>query len=183
MASSPPSQAPARRAPAETKARPPPRASHAPRRGRRSNGDVFIADTGNNRVRQMTPDGVIRPIAGQDEAGFAGDGGAAVSGRLNAPAGLVLDGAGDLYLADSGNNRVRRLAPMGGRPAGIARPRHSVVNAASLKAGPWRRGEIVTIFVIGLGTDRAKRRLRCRRAVPTSLGGAQVRFAGVACRC
>ena len=75
------------------------------------NGNVFIADTGNHVIRQVTADAVIHRIAGQYTAGFAGDGAAATSAQLDAPAGLVLHGAGDLYLADSGNNRVRRLVP------------------------------------------------------------------------
>ena len=74
-------------------------------------GDIFIADTGNNRIRQVTPDGVIHTIAGQNAAGFWGDGGPAASAQINAPGGLLLDGAGDLYFADTGNNRVRRLVP------------------------------------------------------------------------
>src|SRR5260370_1769145 len=74
------------------------------------NGDIFIADTGNHRIRQVTPDGVIHTIAGQNGAGFAGDGGLATSALLNAPGGLFLDASGALFVADTNNNRVRRLA-------------------------------------------------------------------------
>ena len=76
-----------------------------------SSGDVFIADTGNHAIRLVTPDGIIHTIAGQGAAGFSGDGGAALAAFLNSPSGMRLDGAGDLYFADTGNNRVRRLAP------------------------------------------------------------------------
>jgi sugar lactone lactonase YvrE len=72
-------------------------------------GDIFIADTGNQRIRLVTPDGAIHTIAGQTAAGFAGDGAAAVDAQLNAPTGMILDGSGNLYFADSGNNRVRLL--------------------------------------------------------------------------
>ena len=86
------------------------------------NGDIFIADTGNNRIRQVTPDGLIHTIAGQDAAGFSGDGGPAASAQINAPGGLLLDGAGDLYFADTGNNRVRRLVPQAAHAARAGGP-------------------------------------------------------------
>jgi uncharacterized protein (TIGR03437 family) len=148
-----------------------------------SNGYVYIADTGNNRIRQIAPDGVIRTIAGQGEAAFAGDGGPAVSARLNAPAGLVLDGSGDLYLADSGNNRVRRLAPDGPvAPAGFTQPiAATVVSAASTLPGPVAPGEIVVVFGTGFGPDVAViGGFGAGGLLPTTLGGAEVRFAGVA---
>ena len=101
------------------------------------NGDIFIADTGNNRIRQVTPDGLIHTIAGQDAAGFSGDGGPAASARINAPGGLLLDGAGDLYFADTGNNRVRRLVPEAAPPPElVVLPPLSAVSAASLLRAP-----------------------------------------------
>ena len=54
-------------------------------------GDLYFADTGNHRIRQVTPDGLIHTIAGQDAAGFYGDGGLAVSARIDSPGGLLLD--------------------------------------------------------------------------------------------
>ena len=147
------------------------------------NGNVFIADTGNHVVRQVTADGVIHLIAGQYAAGFAGDGGPATSAKLDAPAGLILDGAGDLYLADSGNNRVRRLAPMGAvsLATAIVLAPISVVSAASLRDGPVAPGEIVTILGTGLGPDSgATSTFDASGRVPNSLGGVQVTFDGVA---
>jgi len=147
-----------------------------------SNGNVYIADTGNNRIRQITPDGIIRTIAGQGDAAFSGDGGPAVSARLNAPAGLVLDGSGDLYLADSGNNRVRRLMPDKViAPAGITQPvTAAVVNGSSMQAGPVAPGEIVSIFGTGLGPDAgAIGAYGAGGLLPIVLAGAEVRFGGV----
>ena len=69
---------------------------------------VLIADTGNNRVRAVGPDGTIRTIAGTGTPGFSGDGGPATNAALNAPMGLAF-GADGLLIADSGNNRVRLL--------------------------------------------------------------------------
>ena len=78
-----------------------------------SAGNVVIADSGNNRVRKATPGGVIVTIAGSGTQGFGGDGGPAVSAQLSAPTGVAIDSAGNIYIADSGNNRVRKVTPAG----------------------------------------------------------------------
>jgi uncharacterized protein (TIGR03437 family) len=70
-------------------------------------GNLYIADAGDHRVRKITPSGVITTLAGTGVAGFSGDGGPAVAAQLNSPYGLALDGAGNLYIADLGNRRVR----------------------------------------------------------------------------
>ncbi len=72
-------------------------------------GNVYLSDTGNNRVRKIAPNGVITTVAGGGAASFAGDGGPATQALLNQPIGLALDSAGNLYIADSGNRRVRRV--------------------------------------------------------------------------
>jgi len=73
-------------------------------------GNILIADTSNNRIRFVTPAGTISTIAGNGTAGFAGDGSAAANASLAFPATLALDTAGNLYIADSQNNRVRVIA-------------------------------------------------------------------------
>jgi sugar lactone lactonase YvrE len=77
-------------------------------------GNLYIADTGNHRIRMVTPDGNISTIAGTGTAGYAGDGGAASSAALNGPQGLAADRYGDLYIADTNNNVVRKISPRGG---------------------------------------------------------------------
>jgi len=72
-------------------------------------GDVFIADTYNNRVVKVTPKGKMTTVAGSGGAGYSGDGGRAASARLNEPTGLALDAKGNLYIADSANNVIRRV--------------------------------------------------------------------------
>jgi uncharacterized repeat protein (TIGR01451 family) len=72
-------------------------------------GNTYIADTGNDRVRKVTAAGAITTVAGTGAPGFAGDGGAATAARLYAPQGLALDAAGNLYIADTSNYRVRKL--------------------------------------------------------------------------
>ena len=79
-----------------------------------SNGNVFIADTGNNRIRKViAATGLIVTVAGIGTPGFSGDGGAAVSAQLSGPRGIAVDAAGDLFIADTGNNRIRKVTPDG----------------------------------------------------------------------
>jgi len=72
-------------------------------------GNVYIADTGNNRVRKVS-NGVISTVAGSGTSGYSGDGGPASSAALADPTGVVVDAADNLYIADEGNNRVRKVA-------------------------------------------------------------------------
>jgi YVTN family beta-propeller protein len=74
-----------------------------------SAGDIFISDTGNNVIRKVDHStGVITPVAGNGRAGFSGDNGAATSAMINTPRSLAVDAAGNLYIADTANNRVRK---------------------------------------------------------------------------
>jgi sugar lactone lactonase YvrE len=70
---------------------------------------LFIADTGNNVVRQIALDGAIQTVAGTGEAGYRGDAGDALDAVLHAPGGIAFDAEGNLYIADTLNQRVRRV--------------------------------------------------------------------------
>ena len=76
-------------------------------------GNLYIADSGNNRVRKVGTDGIITTIAGNGTPGNAGDGGLAINAQLNNPNGLALDPVGNLYIADAYNFKVRRVDPSG----------------------------------------------------------------------
>ena len=76
-------------------------------------GNVYISDFLNNRVRMVTPAGIISTYAGNGLSGFSGDGGPATSAALSQPAGLAVDAAGNLYIADSNNSAVRKVTPAG----------------------------------------------------------------------
>ncbi|HMI32136.1 MAG TPA: hypothetical protein VK527_10400 [Candidatus Limnocylindrales bacterium] len=79
-----------------------------------SNGDLYIADALNNVIRKVSAaTGVITTFAGTGTAGFLGDGGAAISARLSAPEAVHLTSVGDLYITDTGNNRIRRVDTAG----------------------------------------------------------------------
>ncbi|MFD7668401.1 NHL repeat-containing protein [Streptomyces sp. NPDC059788] len=76
-------------------------------------GNLYIADHHNHRIRKVTPNGNITTVAGNGEAGYVSDGGPAISTRLYHPMGLVVDGDGNLYIADRYNHRVRKVTPNG----------------------------------------------------------------------
>jgi hypothetical protein len=74
-------------------------------------GNLYIADTGNHVIRRVNPSGTITTFSGQgpSSAGFSGDGLAAGNAKLNAPLSVAVDATGNLYIADSGNSRVRMV--------------------------------------------------------------------------
>jgi sugar lactone lactonase YvrE len=76
-------------------------------------GSLYLADTDNHRVRRVTPGGIIQTVAGTGERGFAGDGGSAARARLARPEGVAVGPDGALYIADTGNDRVRHVGPDG----------------------------------------------------------------------
>jgi DNA-binding CsgD family transcriptional regulator/sugar lactone lactonase YvrE len=78
-----------------------------------SAGRVYIADTLNNRVRRVDPDGTIRTVAGTGEAGYIGDGMPAIVARLNLPTGLAIGFGDALFISDTANNVVRQLGADG----------------------------------------------------------------------
>jgi uncharacterized protein (TIGR03437 family) len=78
-----------------------------------SAGNVYIADSGNQRIRRITKDGIIRTIAGTGSSAYNGDNMPATSANLNGPRGIAVDAAGNLYIADYGNRRIRKVAADG----------------------------------------------------------------------
>ncbi|HLQ75712.1 MAG TPA: TonB family protein [Terriglobia bacterium] len=76
-------------------------------------GNLYIADSGNSGIRKVTANGVITTVAGNGNPGFSGDGGPATGAQLNNPRGIAIDAAGNLYIADTGNSRIRKIAPTG----------------------------------------------------------------------
>lgn len=75
-----------------------------------SSGDIYLADYTNNSIRKIDHiTGVITTVAGNGTAGFSGDGGPATSAQLNAPGEIILNAAGDLFICDYNNNRIRKV--------------------------------------------------------------------------
>ncbi len=116
-------------------------------------GNLYIADSGNYRIRKVS-NGVIATVAGSGVTspagggGFSGDYGPATSARLNNPSGVAVDSAGNLYIADTGNDRIRVLIPSGQ----VSSPSiAAVTNAASNLPGASAPGEIVVLYGSGIG--------------------------------
>jgi tetratricopeptide (TPR) repeat protein/sugar lactone lactonase YvrE len=82
-------------------------------------GRLYVADYGNNRIRKIEKDGVISTCAGTGVAGDLGDGGPATEAQLSGPYGVAVDKAGNIYIADQRNNRIRKIAH-GGRITTVA---------------------------------------------------------------
>ncbi len=97
-------------------------------------GNIYVADAGDHRIRRISPSGTIETIAGTGAPGFSGDGGPAKAAQLNQPYGLAVDSTGNLYIADLGNARVRRIAPNGviqtvaGNDGKLIQPRNLAVD-------------------------------------------------------
>ena len=75
-----------------------------------ASGNIYFSEFGGQRVRMIAPDGTVSLVAGTGLPGQTGDGGLAVLAQLNYPAGLALDVYGNLYIADSGGNRIRKVS-------------------------------------------------------------------------
>jgi uncharacterized protein (TIGR03437 family) len=104
-----------------------------------SAGNVYVADTLDNAIRKITTDGVITTVAGFGTPGFSGDGGPATKAALDHPRGVAVDAAGNIYIADTGNNRVRKVDFLGNittvadrlsGPRGVAVDRNGVLYIA-----------------------------------------------------
>jgi sugar lactone lactonase YvrE len=103
-------------------------------------GNLYLSDTDNHRVRRVSASGIITTIAGTGTPGFSGDAGPAAAAQLNLPYGLAVDYSGSLYIADLGNQRVRRVTPDGTivTIAGDGR------KAASLDGGPASQASLLS---------------------------------------
>jgi FG-GAP-like repeat/Divergent InlB B-repeat domain/NHL repeat len=110
-------------------------------------GNLLFTDTGNNRVRKISPSGVITNVAGIGGFNFFGDGGPATAASLFLPRGLALDGAGNLYIGDLFNYRIRRVGTDGiiNTVAGNGTQAHSGDGGAATAAS--------IDFVLSLGVD------------------------------
>ena len=80
-------------------------------------GNLFIADSWNDRIRKVDSFGIITTVAGNGNWGYSGDGGMATNANLNLPSGVALDNTGNLFLADLGNERIREVVLFASYPA------------------------------------------------------------------
>jgi tartrate dehydratase beta subunit/fumarate hydratase class I family protein len=76
-------------------------------------GNIYVADSMNDRIRKIDTNGIITTVAGGDVSGYTGDGGPAGDALLNCPTGVVVNASGEIFIADSGNNVIRKIYPGG----------------------------------------------------------------------
>jgi uncharacterized protein (TIGR03437 family) len=103
-----------------------------------SAGALYIADFGSNRIRKVSPGGTIATVAGNGAYGyFSGDGGPAAGAQLSLPGPIAMDQAGNIFVADIGNNRVRRISADGTitTVAGNGNPGYSGDGGPAIRAG------------------------------------------------
>ena len=124
-----------------------------------ASGNLFIADTDNNRIRKVDTNGIITTVAGNGSCSdYSGDGGPATNASLNAPYGVAVDASGNLFIADTDNNRIRKVDTNGiittvagngsmAIPAMAARP--PMPAWMSPMAWPWMPSAICLLRTIG----------------------------------
>jgi sugar lactone lactonase YvrE len=116
-----------------------------------TSGNVYFSDLGNSRIRKVNTTGVISTIAGNGTAGYAGDGGAATSAELDNPTGIAVDASGNIYIADSGNFRIRKVTVASGNTIGtIAGTGTSGYNGDGIAA---TSAEIMSVFGVSVDSS------------------------------
>ncbi len=135
-----------------------------------ASGNLYIADLSDNCIRKVTAAGIISTVAGNGSYGFSGDGGQALNATLASPSAVAVDGAGNLFIADQMNNRIRKVTPATSSPSiksgGIV-PVYSTVS--TIQPGEW-----VSIY----GTNLANSAFTWTGNFPTSLGSTSVTING-----
>jgi sugar lactone lactonase YvrE len=130
-------------------------------------GNVYIADSSNQRVRKVTPDGVIRTIAGNGYAGFSGDGADPLSAQLNFPSGVAADAIGNVFVADSNNNRIRKIS--GGRISTVAGPGADGFDGDGGPATAARLSRPTNLFLDDFGNLFILEGYRVRKVTPDGM--------------
>jgi minor extracellular serine protease Vpr len=141
------------------------------------NGDIYFADDLNFRVRKISQ-GTITTVAGNGTQGYTGDGGPATQAELNGQVGVALDPLGNLYIADSGNNAIRKVGSLGAATT----PNFSaagITNGASFKTG-LTAGGLITIFGANLSNGVVGFASFNQVPLPTSLANSRVLINGSA---
>jgi trimeric autotransporter adhesin len=137
-------------------------------------GNLYIADSG-ARIRKVFASGIVTTIAGSGVRGYSGDGGVATAATMNGAAGLAVDSAGDILIADAANNAVRELVFTG---SGLSIS--AVTNGASNQTGAIAPGEILVIYGSNIGAGSLTTyQLTGAGAVSASLAGTSVSVNGV----
>jgi uncharacterized protein (TIGR03437 family) len=139
-----------------------------------ASGNVFIADTNNNRVRTVSYRGAIATVAGNGVYGFSGDGDLATSASLAHPSGVAVNAAGDLFIADTDNTRIRKVFASSPVSDGPSIASGGVAPAGRSTGSIIQPGEWVSIY----GTNLASSTVTSNGYFPTTLGATSVTING-----
>jgi uncharacterized protein (TIGR03437 family) len=149
-----------------------------------SSGNVYIADTQNNRIRKVTTSGQISTVAGNGRQEFSGDGGPATSAGISNPFAVAVDSAGNLYIADAGNNRVRKVNTNGtiSTIAGMLLPGFSGDGGPATSASLFLPGGLAVdvagnVYVADIGNARI-RKVSSSGTITTVAGNGSKSFSG-----
>jgi hypothetical protein len=147
-------------------------------------GNLYFSEAGNNCVRKVNSAGVISTIAGTGTAGFSGDGGAATAATLNTPYGLARDVAGNLYIVDYGDHRIRKVATNGiiSTIAGTGTAGFSGDGAAATAAQLYHPGGIAidaagNLYIADISNQRI-RKITSAGIISTVAGNGSATYAG-----
>ncbi len=150
-----------------------------------STGNLYIADQGNQRVREVDTSGTITTIAGTGVAGFSGDGGPATSAQIDGPTGLAVDGSGSVYVSDTNNQRVRKIDSSGtittfaGDGSGVYGGDGGPAAAAGLRYPKGLAFDKIhgDLYIADSGTSRV-RKVNSTGTISTIAGNGTAGFAG-----
>ena len=120
-------------------------------------GNLFIADSGNNRVRKVDGNGIITTVVGTGVGGFNGDNQLATTAQINYPYGIAIDGSGNLFISDINNNRIREVSPVApiandvsgetvtGKPVGLVLSSDTPGATYEITSGPGNGTAVVAV--------------------------------------
>jgi sugar lactone lactonase YvrE len=150
-------------------------------------GNLFVCDTGNHRVRRIdTATGVITTVAGNGDRGYSGDSGPATSARLNVPSGLAFDTAGNLLIADADNHRIRRLDLAGGvittvagnGSGGFSGDNVPAASASLREPAGIAVDSVGNLYIADTGNQRIRKVAATTGLITTVAGSGQAGFSG-----
>ena len=141
-----------------------------------ASGNFYIADRGNYRIRKVAPSGIISTVAGNGTGGYWGDGGAATAAQLYGPSGVAVDATGNLYIADGGNQRIRKVTPSGtiGTVAGNGTWGYSGDGGAATAAGLYYPNGVAVdasgnLYIADEINNAIRKVGTCNSSVPTAI--------------